>query len=64
MPAYIDGKFDKKGLLRHVMIRKGFKTDEVMVVLVATRKDLKHIDELIKKLNFNVDGIKERSFIC
>lgn len=58
MPAFVDGKFNKKGLLRHVMIRKGFKTGEVMVVIVATRKDLKHIDELIKKLEFHVEGLK------
>lgn len=58
MPAFVDGKFNKKGLLRHVMIRKGFKTGEVMVVIVATRKDLKHINELIKKLEFHVEGLK------
>lgn len=58
MPAFVDGKFNKKGFLRHVMIRKGFKTGEVMVVIVATRKDLKHIDELIKKLEFHVEGLK------
>lgn len=58
MPAFVDGKFNKKGLLRHVMIRKGFKTGEVMVVIVATRKDLKHIDELIRKLDFHVEGLK------
>ncbi|MGL5477939.1 MAG: class I SAM-dependent RNA methyltransferase, partial [Clostridium sp.] len=33
-PAFVDGKFDKKGLVRHIMIRKGFKTGGVMVVLV------------------------------
>lgn len=58
MPAFVDGKFNKKGFLRHVMIRKGFKTGEVMVVIVATRKDLKHIDELIRKLDFHVEGLK------
>lgn len=58
MPAFVDGKFNKKGLLRHVMIRKGFKTGEVMVVIVATRKDLKHIDEFIRKLEFHVEGLK------
>lgn len=58
MPAFVDGKFNKKGFLRHVMIRKGFKTGEVMIVIVATRKDLKHIDELIKKLEFHVEGLK------
>ncbi len=58
MPAFVDGKFNKKGLLRHVMIRKGFKTGEVMVVIVATRKDLNHMNELIRKLEFHVEGLK------
>lgn len=58
MPAFVDGKFNKKGLLRHVMIRKGFKTGEVMVVIIATKKDLTHMNELIRKLEFHIEGLK------
>ena len=36
-PASVDGVFNKKGLIRHIMIRKGFTTNEVMVVLVSTK---------------------------
>ena len=56
--AFINGKFNKDGFLRHIMIRKGFKTGEVMVVLVATRKELKNINELIQKLEFKIEGLK------
>lgn len=57
-PAFVDGKFNKEGFLRHIMIRKGFKTGEVMVVLVTTRKELKNINELIQKLEFKIKGLK------
>jgi len=47
-----------KGLVRHLMIRKGFKTGEIMVVIVINGKDLpkkrRLVDELVKKVN----GIK------
>jgi len=39
-----------KGLLRHVMVRMGFKTGEIMVVLVINGQKLPHSDELIKML--------------
>ncbi|WP_024832247.1 23S rRNA (uracil(1939)-C(5))-methyltransferase RlmD [Ruminiclostridium josui] len=39
-----------KGLLRHVMVRKGFKTGEIMVVLVINGDKLIKSDELVKKL--------------
>ncbi|MBR5337571.1 MAG: 23S rRNA (uracil(1939)-C(5))-methyltransferase RlmD [Lachnospiraceae bacterium] len=38
------------GLVRHVLIRKGFKTGEIMVCLVINGKDLPHGDELIRRL--------------
>ena len=57
-PATIDGEFNPKGILRHIMIRRGFKTKEVMVVLVATTKDVPHIDEFKKSIIDNVKEIK------
>lgn len=39
-----------KGLLRHVMVRKGFKTGEIMVVLVVNGNKLAKSDELVNKL--------------
>ncbi|MBU3108048.1 23S rRNA (uracil(1939)-C(5))-methyltransferase RlmD [Clostridium gasigenes] len=58
LPATTDGIFDPKGLVKHIMIRKGFKTDEVMVVLVTIKKTVPHINEFIANIRDNIDGIK------
>ncbi len=47
-----------KGLLRHVMVRKGFKTGEIMVVLVINGDKLVKSDELVNKLLENFPDIK------
>lgn len=47
-----------KGLVRHVMTRVGFKTGEVMVVLVLNGKDLPKKDRLINALLNEVAEIK------
>ncbi|SFR91044.1 23S rRNA (uracil(1939)-C(5))-methyltransferase RlmD [[Clostridium] aminophilum] len=39
-----------KGLVRHVLIRKGFKTGELMVCLVVNGKALPHSEELVRQL--------------
>ncbi|MFR5169848.1 MAG: 23S rRNA (uracil(1939)-C(5))-methyltransferase RlmD, partial [Clostridium paraputrificum] len=57
-PATIDGEFNPNGILRHIMIRRGFKTKEVMVVLVATTKNIPYIDEFKKLIIENVKEIK------
>ena len=57
-PVFVDGKFNKSGLLRHVMIRKGFKTGGVMVVLVVTKKNIPHIEEYINSILENIKGIE------
>jgi len=57
-PASIDGIFNKKGLIRHIMIRRGFRTNEVMVVLVSTNEKIPHINDLIEDLKENIDGLK------
>ncbi|MGL5417534.1 MAG: 23S rRNA (uracil(1939)-C(5))-methyltransferase RlmD [Clostridium sp.] len=57
-PAFKDSKFDKKGLIRHIMIRTGFKTGEVMVVLVGTKKEIPHLEEFTEEIKSNIEGIK------
>lgn len=39
-----------KGLIRHALIRYGFKTKEIMVCLVINGKKLPHADQLVEKL--------------
>lgn len=56
--ASIDGVFNKNGLIRHIMIRKGFTTNEVMVVLVATKEKVENIDKFIDLIKDNIEGIK------
>ncbi|MBU3142513.1 23S rRNA (uracil(1939)-C(5))-methyltransferase RlmD [Clostridium sp. CF012] len=45
------------GSLRHIMIRKGFKTGEVMVVLVTNGKSLPHKEEFIALITKKIQGI-------
>ena len=47
-----------KGLIRHLMVRKGFKTGEVMVVIVVNGNDLPHKVKLIERLKAAVAGIR------
>jgi len=58
IPAKQDGVFYEQGLIRNIMIRKGFKTNEVMVVLVTTDKEIPHGDKLINDLNKEVKNLK------
>ena len=44
------------GLVRHVLIRKGFKTGEIMVCLVINGDRLVHGEELVKRLK-KVEGM-------
>ncbi|MBO6134150.1 MAG: 23S rRNA (uracil(1939)-C(5))-methyltransferase RlmD, partial [Lachnospiraceae bacterium] len=46
-----------EGLLRHLLIRKGFKTGEIMVCLVIKDKVLPHAKELVSAL-LSVPGIE------
>lgn len=58
MPAKKNRIFNDKGLIRHIVIRKGFKTKEIMIVLVTMDKKIPSVQELIEDLNNNVNGIK------
>ena len=57
-PYNIDGKYDETGILRHIMIRRGFTTNEVMVVLVTNGSKLPNKDEFISLITENIPGIK------
>ncbi|NFF60500.1 23S rRNA (uracil(1939)-C(5))-methyltransferase RlmD [Clostridium botulinum] len=45
------------GIVRHIMIRRGFNTNEVMVVIVTRTNELLHKEELIELILKNIDGV-------
>ncbi|MCI2948556.1 23S rRNA (uracil(1939)-C(5))-methyltransferase RlmD [Staphylococcus caledonicus] len=52
----------KKGLLRHLVIRTGHYTDEIMVIFVTNGSKFKQVDILVEKLNKafpNISSIKQ-----
>ena len=49
-----------KGLVRHLLVRKGFETGELMSCLVLSSETLPHSDELIERLK----GIPGMKSIC
>ena len=57
-PTTIDGVFNPTGIVKHIMIRKGFKTGEIMVVLVASTKQVPFIEEFKELIINSVDGVK------
>lgn len=57
-PATVDGRYNPNGVVRHIVIRKGFTTDEIMVVLVATTDEVPYIDEYIDRLKNNIQALK------
>ena len=59
--AYKVSVYDEKthtGVLRHLVTKVGFTTNEVMVVLVANGKKLPYLKELASVLEENVPGFK------
>lgn len=54
----VNGGFNKNGEIRHIIIRRGFTTNEVMVVMVSTKDTLTCKEELIEELKANIDGLK------
>ena len=58
MPAKKDGEFYEEGLIRNIMIRKGFKSNKVMVVLVTTGKEIPYKEELISDLEKDLINLK------
>ena len=54
MKKYKIASYDEKtgqGLVRHVLIRYGFQTKELMVCLVINGSSLPHADDLVEKLS-------------
>ena len=47
-----------KGLLRHIYIRKGFVTGEIMVCLVVNGREVPFVQELIENLRAEINGLK------
>ena len=59
MKEYGIHSYDEKtgqGLLRHVLIRYGFTTKEIMVCFVVNGSSIPHVDELIRRL-CGIDGM-------
>lgn len=59
--AYKVSVYDEKthtGVLRHLVTKVGFTTNEVMVILVANGKKLPYLKELASVLEENVPGFK------
>jgi 23S rRNA (uracil1939-C5)-methyltransferase len=46
------------GIVRHIMIRRGFKTGEVMVVIITNGSELPHKNEFVNLIKNNIKGIK------
>ncbi|UBK47343.1 23S rRNA (uracil(1939)-C(5))-methyltransferase RlmD [Clostridium perfringens] len=57
-PYNVDGEYDEKGIVRHIIIRRGFTTNEVMVVLVTNGENLPHKEEFVDLMVKNIPGIK------
>lgn len=57
-PYNLDGEYDEKGIVRHIMIRRGFTTNEVMIVLVTNGEKLPHKEEFVDLMVKNIPGIK------
>ena len=48
----------RKGILRHVMVRKAYHTGDIMVVIVTSGFDMPHREELISVLKENIPNLK------
>lgn len=53
----VDNKVEPRNLLRHLVVREGFNTGDLMVILVATSKNIPYLEELIASLK-EIDGFK------
>lgn len=64
MEKYNIEPYDEKahtGLVRHILIRKGFTTGEIMVSIVINGETIKASDKLVNSLVENVPGMKDIS---
>lgn len=56
IPAYDEKRH--KGILRHIMVRYGLVTGEVMVVIVTRTQDLPHKNVIVEEIVSRIDGVK------
>lgn len=56
IPAY--NEIAHQGLVRHVVNRVGYRTEEIMVILVANGREIPFVDKLIKLLLKNIPSLK------
>ena len=56
-PYIKEGIYNEDGIVRHVMVRKGFRTGEIMVVLVTNKKHVPYIKEFVNSIKNNIDGV-------
>lgn len=49
---------ENTGLIRHLMIRRGYRTKEVMVVLVTSERKLPFKEEFIQLITKSIKGVK------
>ena len=55
IPAY--NEKENTGVLRHIMVRRGHYTGEVMVVLITNAKDFEGLDLFVEKIAEQVEGV-------
>ncbi|GAA0177598.1 23S rRNA (uracil(1939)-C(5))-methyltransferase RlmD [Clostridium sediminicola] len=46
-----------KGLIRHIMLRKGFVTGDYMVVIITKEEKIPHINELVEEIIGKLEGV-------
>lgn len=49
---------EDRGSIRHIMIRTGFKTDEIMVVVVTRDEELRYSKEFVQLILDSIPGVK------
>lgn len=57
-PARKNDLFFAQGIIKNIMIRKGFKTNEIMIVLVTTDKEIPYKEELVNRLKQEIENVK------
>lgn len=56
-PYIRNGRYDEDGVVRHIMIRRGFETNEIMVVLVTNGEELPYEEEFVDLMLDNIRGL-------
>ena len=46
------------GDIRHIVIRKGYNTNDIMIIIVSNSKNLQYKDELINLINKKISNVK------